>query len=42
MWLGVLPANGLAYTADLNGPGSLLKKLDNIFKLPKPENNWDF
>ena len=42
MWLGVLPATGLAATDDLSGPVELLAFLDEAFLLPTPKPDWDF
>jgi GNAT superfamily N-acetyltransferase len=42
LWLGVRPATGLAVTADLSGPGTLLEELDRAFLLPQPVPDWDF
>ena len=42
MWLGVLPASGLAATDDLAGPAQLLTALDRVFLLPTPKPDWDF
>jgi hypothetical protein len=42
LWLGVLPASGLAVTDDLDGPAELLADLDRILCLPEPKPDWDF
>jgi hypothetical protein len=42
MWLGVLPASGLAVTDDLSGPPALLAQLDAALLLPAPKPDWDF
>jgi hypothetical protein len=42
MWLGVRPATGLAFTADLAGPASLMEALDASLRLPDPKPDWDF
>ncbi len=42
MWMGVLPASGLAVTDEMAGPENLLKELDHTFLLPKPQLDWDF
>ena len=42
LWLGVLPATGLAMTDDLAGPAELLNKLDWALRLPAPRPDWDF
>ena len=42
MWLGVLPASGLALTDDLRGPDNLLGRLDHLLRLPPPRPEWDF
>ena len=42
LWLGVRPATGLAITADLAGPDSLLTALDKALRLPVPHPDWDF
>jgi predicted acetyltransferase len=36
MWMGALPASGLALTEDLEGPAELLASLDRAFRLPLP------
>ncbi len=42
MWLGVLPASGLAVTDELTGPEELLVELDHLINLPRPQLGWDF
>lgn len=42
LWLGVLPATGLAVTDDLEGPDELLNRLDTALRLPVPKPDWDF
>jgi len=42
MWLGVLPASGLAATDRLSAPPELLDLLDRGFRLPQPDPVWDF
>ncbi len=42
MWLGVLPATGLAMTDKLTAPRELLERLDWAFRLPKPKPDWEF
>lgn len=42
MWLGALPATGLAVTDDLSGPSDLLAALDQAIRLPRPSPDWDF
>lgn len=42
LWLGIMPATGLAMTDDLEGPETLLRDLDRILRLPKPHPDWDF
>jgi hypothetical protein len=42
MWLGVLPASGLAATDRLSAPPDLLDRLDRGFRLPQPDPVWDF
>jgi len=42
MWLGALPASGLAVTDDLYGLPELLEKLDRAFALPRPLPDWLF
>ncbi len=42
MWLGVRPANTLAWTDDLDGPSDLLERLDRAFRLPAPSPDWEF
>ncbi len=42
MWLGVLPASGIAVTDELTGPEELLIELDHLINLPQPQPGWDF
>ncbi len=42
LWLGVLPASGLAVTDNLAGPSSLIEALDRIVRLPRPRPDWNF
>ena len=42
MWLGVLPASGLAWTDDLSAPAPLLDRLDRALRLPPPMPDWEF
>ncbi len=42
MWMGSLPATGLALSDDLCAPEDLLKELDRVFLMPKPRLDWDF
>lgn len=42
MWLGVRSATSLSVTDDLIAPKDLLKKLDELFRLPTPKADWDF
>jgi hypothetical protein len=42
LWLGVLPATGLAITDDLSGTRELLEELDWALRLPQPKANWEF
>lgn len=42
LWLGVLPASGLAATDHLRGPADLLNDLDRSLRLPIPKPDWDF
>lgn len=42
LWLGALPATGLAITDDLSGPPDLLQDLDYAFRLPPPHFDWGF
>jgi hypothetical protein len=42
LWLGVLPAAGLALTDDLAGPPQLLDELDGLLRLPPPRPDWGF
>ena len=42
MWFGVRPASGLAVTDDLVGPEGLLKQLDEVLRLPRPNNDWEY
>ena len=42
LWLGVLPATGLAVTDELAGPRELLTALEETLRLPVPRLDWDF
>ncbi len=42
LWLGVLPASGLAISDELAGPPPLLETLDQLLRLPRPSFDWDF
>ena len=42
MWLGVLPATGLAVTDELDGPQELLEELDWALRLPQLSLDWVF
>ncbi len=42
LWLGVLPATGLAITDELSGPAALLEDLDSVLRLPRPTPEWEF
>jgi len=42
MWLGAVPATGLAVTDELDGPQELLEELDWAFRLPTPRFDWPF
>ena len=42
LWLGVLPASGLAISDNLAGPGELIAALDELLRLPTPHFDWDF
>jgi hypothetical protein len=40
LWMGVLPATGLALTEELNGPPELLIRLDRELRIPTPHFDW--
>jgi len=42
LWLGVVPATGLAVTDDLSGPRDLLVALDETLRLPVPQPDWEY
>ena len=42
LWLGVLPASGLAISDALAGPTELITALDKLLRLPAPHLDWDF
>lgn len=42
LWLGILPASGLALTDELSGPPDLIDALDRVIRLPIPEPDWMF
>jgi hypothetical protein len=41
-WMGILPANSLSMNDDFVASEELIKKLDELFTLPKPDVNWEF
>lgn len=42
LWLGMVPASGLAATDDLAGPVQLLLALEEALRLPSPHPDWIF
>ncbi|MEM7228717.1 MAG: GNAT family N-acetyltransferase [Planctomycetota bacterium] len=42
MWLGVRPASGLAVTDAIDAPPALLAALDDAFRVPRPNPDWEF
>ncbi len=42
MWVGALPASTLVTSGELSAPDTLLKSLDEIFRLPVPSPDWMF
>ncbi|KAA3595761.1 MAG: hypothetical protein DWQ06_16790 [Calditrichaeota bacterium] len=42
LWLGILPASGLAFTDSFSADEKLIKDLDNLIKLPIPKPDWQF
>jgi len=42
MWLGVVPAAGLAVTDEFKTPLDLLVRPDELLRLPKPTPDGDF
>ena len=42
LWLGTLPASGLAVTDELNAPPGLIEALDDVVRLPVPRSDWDY
>jgi len=42
LWLGVLPATGLAVAGEVHGPEGLLRQLDELLRLPTPQPDWEF
>jgi hypothetical protein len=42
LWLGVVPATGLAVTDNIAGPRELLEELDWALRLPPPRTDWEF
>lgn len=42
LWLGVLPASGLAVCEYFKASPELLKELNDIFRLPVPRPDWEF
>ncbi len=42
LWLGVRSASTLAMTDELHGDPALLRRLDEVIRLPTPHPDWDF
>ncbi len=42
LWMGALPATGLAISDELEGPTELLADLERLLRLPEPKSDWDF
>ncbi len=42
LWMGVLPASSLAINDDFLASNTLVKELEKLFILPKPNVNWEF
>ncbi len=42
LWMGIVPASGLAVTDDFVAPFDLLIRLDELLRLPVPSPDWDF
>jgi hypothetical protein len=42
LWLGVLPASGIAVAGGLSGSAALLRTLDECLAIPKPQPDWDY
>jgi hypothetical protein len=42
LWLGVLPASGVALSGRLSGSPELIARLDEALVLPRPQPDWDF
>ena len=42
LWMGALPAGGLAISDELSAPPELLTALDRLVCLPPPKPGWDF
>ena len=42
LWMGTLPATGLAISGGLDGPTELLADLERILRIPEPKSDWDF
>lgn len=42
LWIGAVPATGLALTDDLTADEALLGALDEALRLPRPLPDWDF
>jgi hypothetical protein len=42
LWLGVLPASGLAITDDLKAAPELIERLDDVLHMPLPQPDWEF
>lgn len=42
LWLGVLPASGIAITGRLGGSPEIIARLDEALLLPRPQPDWDF
>jgi len=42
LYFGVVSASNLTVTDELEGPTELLERLDQVFRLPRPQMGWDF
>jgi len=42
LWLGILTAEGLSVSDDFRAPEGLIRRLDNLLRLPAPQPNWMF
>lgn len=42
LWLGAVTPVGLALSGEIQAPATLLERLENILRLPRPRTDWEF